>query len=252
MKNKIVLFIVIILSITLGVLAYQHRGTVKKELLIANTNIQSAKATIIPQPTQMLASGIPNYHLIRTAFIPQAPDKNWDQPWQDACEEASLLTFYYYYQNQTPTIAQIKAKIIDMISYEDKQGWGTSINTTQIKQIADSYLGYSSEIISNPTIEDLKKYVSQNIPVLVPAAGKILFAENKFFNEGGPLYHALVIVGYDDTQQKFIVHDVGTQHGAYFRYSYDLLMTSIHDLPPSGNINDILQGDKKVLIIRNK
>ena len=252
MKNKIVLFTIAFLIIILGIFAFQYKGVVKREVLVVNQNIQSAKATIIPKPTQILPSGLPNYHLIKTAFIPQAPDKKWDQPWQDACEEASLLTVYYYYHNQNPSIPEIKAKIIDMIAYEDKQGWGKSINTDKMKQIAHSYLGFSSEIISNPSIEDIKKYVSQDIPVIVPGDGKILYKENKFFNDGGPLYHALVVIGYDDAQKKFIVHDVGTQHGANFRYTYSLLMSSIHDLPPSGLEKDILRGDKKILIIHNK
>lgn len=252
MKNKTLLPIVAAIVIILASITFQYRGVVKREVLVANKNIQAAKDTIIPKPTQILSSGLPNYHLIKAAFIPQAPDKNWDQPWQDACEEASLLTLYYYYNNQKPNIAQMKAKIIDMITYEDKQGWGRSINLAKMKQITDSYLGYTSEIVSNPSIEDIKKYVFQNIPVVVPADGKILYQENKFFNDGGPLYHALVILGYDDTKKKFIVHDVGTQHGANFKYSYNLLMTSIHDLPPSGLEKDILQGEKKILIIHNK
>lgn len=252
MKKKIILFTVAFLIIIIGIIAFQYKGVVKREVLVANKNIESVKDTIIPKPTQILPSGLPNYHLIKTAFIPQAPDKNWDQPWQDACEEASLLTVYYYYHNQQPTIAQMKAKIIDMITYENQYGWGISIDLDKMKQISDKYLGYSSEIISNPTIEDIKKYISKDIPVVVPAAGKMLYKENKFFNDSGPLYHALVIVGYDDSQKKFIVHDVGTQHGANFRYTYTLLMDSIHDLPASGDDKDILKGSKKILIIRNK
>ncbi|MFA4827257.1 MAG: hypothetical protein WC596_03350, partial [Candidatus Shapirobacteria bacterium] len=71
----------------------------------------------------------------------------------------------------------------------------------------------------------------------------------KHFKSGGPYYHNLTILGYDDTKQKFIVHDVGTQFGAYFQYSYDLLMESIHDFPLSGKKEDILIGAKKILIL---
>lgn len=252
MKNKLVLVIGFFLIIIIGVVVFQYKGIIKREVLTVNQNIEAAKDTIIAKPTQILPSGLPNYHLIKTAFIPQAPNKNWDQPWQDACEEASLLILDYFYKNRKPPISEMNSQILSMIDYENKHGWGYSINLDKMKQISDEHLGYSSEIISNPTIEDLKRYVSQNIPIVVPAAGKLLYKENKFFNDGGPLYHALVIVGYDDNQQKFIVHDVGTQRGANFRYTYNLLMSSIHDLPPSGLERDILKGDKRVLIIRNK
>lgn len=253
MKKKIILSTIILFVALGGFIAFNYRGVIKREAMVANKNIELVKDAVIPKPTQISANGIPTYHLIKTAFVPQAPEKNWDQPWQDACEEASLLIVNYFYKNQKPSIPEMKSKILDMIAYEDKQGWGYSINLDKMKQITDEHLGFSSEIISNPSIEDIKKYVSQNIPVVVPAAGKILFKENKFFNDGGPLYHALVIVGYDDSQNKFIVHDVGTQHGANFRYTYNLLMDSIHDLPPSGLERDILKGDKKILIIhKNK
>lgn len=252
MKKSVIASIILgVFLIITGIVLYQHKDTVQTKVLVATKNIESAKATIIPEPTQILSSGLPDYHLIKTVFIPQAPEKIWTQPWQDACEEASILTLYYYYRNQTLAIADIKAKIIDMIAYEDKQGWGLSINIDQMAQIATDYLGYTAEVISNPTIEDIKGYVAQDIPVVVPAAGKMLYQENKFFNSGGPIYHALVIVGYDDNKRKFIVDDVGTQYGANFKYSYNLLMDSIHDWPETEDENDILLGAKKVLIIRN-
>ena len=73
--------------------------------------------------------------------------------------------------------------------------------------------------------------------------------ENKNFKNGGPWYHSLVILGYDDDQQQFIVHDVGTRLGAYFRYSYQILLESIHDFPPSHKKEDIDQGSSRVLLL---
>ena len=45
--------------------------------------IEVATSTIIPKPTAILESGIPDYFLNKTTFVPQAPEKNWEQPWQD-------------------------------------------------------------------------------------------------------------------------------------------------------------------------
>jgi hypothetical protein len=92
-------------------------------------------------------------------------------------------------------------------------------------------------------------YIAKDIPVIVPANGKTLFKENKHFKSGGPWYHNLIILGYDDTKKQFIVHDVGTQFGAYFRYSYQLLMDSIHDFPPSHKKEDIDMGVPRVLVL---
>lgn len=213
------------------------------------TKIEEFKETIIPEPTKILPDGLPNKYLIKTAFVQQAPEKNWDQPWQDACEEASLLTVDFYYKNKSTTPEIVRDSILDMIKFEETQNFTKDMNISQMAVVGEQYLNYQSKIIDNPTLEDLKKYISQNIPIIVTANGKTLYAENKHFKSGGPYYHSLVILGYDDDKKQFIVHDVGTQFGAYFHYSYSLLLESIHDFPSSGQKEDINNGQKKVLIL---
>lgn len=206
--------------------------------------------TLIPFPTRITpTTGLPDYHLIRTTFIPQAPEKNWDQPWQDACEEAALLTVDYYYKKLTPSLPQLLARYQQLFEFENGQNWLHDVNLLQMSEISKNYLNYDPIILENPSIGDLKKSVVNDVPVIVTANGKTLYRENKHFKSGGPWYHALVILGYDDRIQKFIVHDVGTQFGAYFQYSYDLLIMAIHDLPDSRNKEEIDSGSKKALVL---
>jgi len=193
--------------------------------------------------------GIPSSHLIKTTFVPQAPEKNWDQPWQDACEEAAALTVHYYYSNQNPDTSKIVTDLNQMIDLETAKSWSHDVNLSQLSQITQELWDYSFEIVENPTVEQIKTYLSQNIPIIVTANGKTLFSENSHFKNGGPWYHALVILGYDDRRQQFTVHDVGTQFGKYFKYSYSLLMDSIHDFPPSLRKEDIDSGAKRILIL---
>lgn len=223
---------------------------IKNKISQTVNKIEEVKETIAPKPTKILESGLPNQHLIKMAFVEQAPEKNWDQPWQDACEEASLLTVDFYYKNQTTvTTQQNRDGILKMIDFENQQGYGHDINISQMAIVAQKYLGYQTKIIEKPTIDDIKKYLVQDIPIVVTANGKILYEENKHFNSGGPYYHSLVILGYNDDKQQFTVHDVGTKSGAYFKYSYNLLMESIHDFPASGKKEDINNGEKRVLIL---
>lgn len=209
----------------------------------------SSRPATTPFPTKILKSGLPDYHLIKTAFVPQAPEKNWDQPWQDACEEAALLIVDYFYQQSSPSVGEQKQAILDMINFESQQGWTHDVNLGQMAQIGEKYLGYKTEIRENPTLEDLMRYLSNDIPIIVPANGKTLFRENRHFKNGGPWYHNLVILGFDDRLGKFIVHDVGTQFGAYFNYSYQLVIDSIHDFPASSRKEDIDTGPKKILLL---
>lgn len=212
-------------------------------------NIPKIIDTIAPQPTKILETGLPDQHLIKTSFVPQSPEKNWDQPWQDACEEAAILTVDYFYKNQSPSLKQIKKDILAMMDFETKEGWTRDVNLSQMATISAKYLGYRTEIIDNPTVDTIKNYLVQDIPIVIPANGKILFKENSHFRSGGPYYHNLVILGYNDQRQQFTVHDVGTQFGAYYRYSYTTLMDSIHDFPNSGHKEDISLGSKKALIL---
>lgn len=251
MFKKIGLFLIIILGILYIFFKKNIFISPKVEIKInkINTTVQNIQETIIPKPTKILESGLPNKHIIQTIFVPQSPEKNWDQPWQDACEEAALLTVNYFYKNQEPDISTIKNDILKMIEFENSQSFTHDMNINQMVTVAQEYLGFKTEIIDNPTTENIKKYISQDIPVIVPANGKTLYQENKHFTNGGPYYHNLTILGYDDDKKQFIVHDVGTKSGAYYKYSYSLLIDSIHDFPDSKQKEDINSGSKRVLIL---
>lgn len=243
MKKFLLLFFLFLAPGTLFLYFYRHQLPTKNQ-------VETFVEEIAPQPTTIVpTTGLPNRHLIKAAFIPQAPEKNWDEPWQDACEEAALLNVYYYYEQQNPTIAQMLATYQQLFDYEKDQGWSHDINLSQMATISSQLWGYQNQIVDNPTLFDLKKFISQNIPIIVPANGKTLFAENKNFKNGGPWYHNLVILGYDDDKSEFTVHDVGTRLGAYFKYSYDLLLRSIHDFPASTSKENIDQGVPRVLIL---
>jgi len=246
-------FIIRGLVLTLFVLGYFIYFHLLPILPVKKTEIDqkiiNLQQDLEPKNTAIQPSGLPDKHIIDTAFVPQAPQQNWDQPWQDACEEAAILTVHYYYQDITPTIEQMVTDLNSIFSYQTDQGWSHDINAFQMIQTAKDLYGYQSEIIENPTLDELKKYISQDIPIIVPASGKILYAENKNFRSEGPYYHALVILGYHDATQKFTVHDVGTRLGANFKYSYSLLLDSIHDLPDSGDKTEILEGAKRVVVL---
>lgn len=252
--KKIFIFFILILAALISLIFYFKknitRDKVETKITQITDKVEDLKETIAPQPTKIQSSGLPDKHLINAAFVPQSPEKNWDQPWQDACEEASLLTVDYYYKNiSSADIQTIKNDLLKMIEFEEEQSFSHDMNIEQMSYVAQNYLKYIPKIIDNPTVDELKEYISADIPIIVPANGKILYQENKHFNDNGPYYHNLVILGFNDNTQKFTVHDVGTQFGAYYKYSYPLLMESIHDFPESKNKQDINQGKKRVLIL---
>lgn len=253
MSKKKIIFLVLIITLSLGIFTFIkvfNFPKIDNKIDQISNRVDQIRETIIPIPTKITESGLPDKHLIKTAFVPQSPEKNWDQPWQDACEEAALLTVDYYYRNIfSPDLQLIKNDLLKMIDFETRQSFNHDINLNQMTFVAQEFLGYSTKIIENPSLDDIKRYLAQDTPIIVPANGKTLYRENKHFKDGGPYYHNLVILGFDDNTNKFTVHDVGTQFGAYFKYSYSLLLDSIHDFPASNQKEDINTGDKKILIL---
>jgi len=179
-------------------------------------------------------------------FTSQAPEGNWEQPWQDACEEAAMLMLDAYYKKYSLSPLFAKDELQKMVDWESAKSWGYSIPMAEVKETLDWYMGrsFTSRIIENPSIDDIKKSVAHGNPVLVVAYGKSL--DNPNFRNGGPEYHALIIRGY--TEEGFITNDPGTRNGKEFFYTYENLMNSIHDW----NGGDVEHGDAVVLVVEKK
>jgi len=241
MRKYLSFLTIIIFFASLSFILYKYRRQLPTP--------QNVIKTVVPIPTIVNEKGIPNIHTIKTAFVPQAPEKNWDQPWQDACEESALLTVHYYYESLSPQTSTIISDLETIFDFESSEDWGHDVNISQMATISTKLWGYQSTIIDNPTLDELKSYLAKDIPIIIPANGKTLYRENKHFKSGGPWYHNLVILGYDDPKKQFIVHDVGTQFGPYFHYSYQTLLESIHDFPPSLIKEDIDSGVPRVLVL---
>jgi hypothetical protein len=209
-----------------------------------STSTVSETSVIVSSSTSSsIPKSIPPEINLAVPFVPQAPEKNWEQPWQDACEEAAILMIDAYYKDVTTSILWDKEEISKMVKWEEDLGWGLSIEISKIQKIFSDYLEFSDtiKIIENPTIDQIKKYVANGQPVLVVADGKIL--PNPHFQNGGPSYHALVIRGY--TKDSFITNDPGTQFGENFKYKYDDLMNAIRDWNGGG----VKSGRRVVLVV---
>ncbi len=183
-------------------------------------------------------------------FYSQAPQGDWGEPYQEACEEASLLLAYYYVSGLQPTMEEFEADLLAMIEWEIEY-FGDYEHTTiaQTAEMASEYLDWTDwEIVEDPSVEDLKGFLNAGYPVVAPFAGRYL--GNPYFTGEGPVYHNLVIRGYDS--QRFITNDVGTRHGESFVYSYDVLMSALHDWDDAAVMDDegILEGGKRVLVLK--
>ena len=185
---------------------------------------------------------LPSKMNLDVPFTSQAPEKNWDQPWQDACEEAAVLMLDAYYKGYGLSPLFSKDEILKMVDWQDKKGWGYSIEAEKVLKLTDWYMSSKQiRIVEDPSVEEIREFVANGNPVLVLAYGKDL--PNTHFSGDGPEYHALIIRGYDEDE--FITNDPGTQFGENFKYKYETLMNAIHDW----NDSNVREGKKVVLVI---
>ena len=105
------------------------------------------------------------------------------------------------------------------------------------------YWGFDRlQIVENPTIEQIKKAISEGNPVIAPFAGRDL--KNPFYSNQGPYYHMMVIKGYDS--KGFIANDVGTKRGHDYHYPFNPLMSAMHDW----DSREIHLGAKKIIVFQ--
>jgi hypothetical protein len=191
---------------------------------------------------------LPDEKHLLVPFTTQAPDANWEMPYQEACEEASLIMVAGYYHGDEGVYDPKDAdqEILNLIAFEEnKFGLGADMTAKEATEVISSYddsLKADVEVVLSA--EQIKRYIAQGIPIIVPANGKTLGNPN--FRNGGPVYHMLVITGYADGT--FITNDPGTRKGYDYVYQEDVLMHAIHDW----NGGDVPNGERVMIVIRPK
>lgn len=206
-----------------------------------------------PQTEPVPEAGIPATYNLAVPFQSQAPLGNWDQPYQDACEEASLIMANAFFARQDLSASQMDASIKQLVDWEVKTfGYYEDTSAAEVVRTAKEYFNLNAKLDTDVSVDHIKSLISQNKLVIIPAAGKIL--PNPNFKNGGPIYHMLVVRGY--TQDKFITNDPGTRLGKEFLYTYSSLINAIHDWPEGSDKDSVTPAEmlktRKVIIVVTK
>ena len=209
----------------------------------------SASVAVVPKPssespTKLLS--LPAEVNLAVPFVVQAPYGNWEDPYGEFCEEASVLMAISYIRGEKITSpADADAKMLAIKAFEDKRfGYYKDTNAAETAAIIKEFYKYNNvALVPNPTASDIKNALAAGKPVIIPVAGRML--GNPYFTAPGPIYHMLVIKGYTK-DGKFITNDPGTRRGADFLYSEATIMNAIHDWPGSERID---QGKRVVIVV---
>lgn len=204
-----------------------------------------ASAATVSKPPVPSGDALPAEVNLAIPFTSQAPHKNWDLPYKEFCEEASVLMVASYIRGETiasPDDADTKLRGIFSFA-SNVLGYGVDTNAEETAEILKQFYKITNvEVVYDPTVDQLKRAVAAGKAVIVPAAGRQL--GNPFFRSPGPLYHMVVVKGYTK-DGKFITNDPGTRRGAEYLYDMDVLMRAMHDWN-NGNVDE---GRKVVIIV---
>ncbi|MDP2691147.1 MAG: C39 family peptidase [bacterium] len=226
-----------------------REGFYKSEVQVSTPKRVIERSPVERTDSKNAPSDLPKSFNLDMKFFSQSPYGDWGLPYQEACEEASLILGYYYLTGKSPDIESYHQDLLKLIEWEEVY-FGQYLHTSiaETAEMGAKYFGLTEYlIIDNPTVDQIKEAVVQGFPVLVPTSGRAL--GNPFFNGTEPFYHMLVVRGYDE--EHFITNDVGTRRGENFVYPYDVLLNAIHDLVPEvfTNSEAIVKGEKRVLVI---
>lgn len=244
-KIRPFVLVAIIALILAAVIRIQYSSLLSQQASLSIQEISESKPkAVTPVKTNVPpeVKALPTSFSLDVPFAVQAPFAVWDELHKEACEEAALIMVKYFRDGKNfSSPAALDAELKKMIAWETANGYKVDVTMRELSEIARGFYGLKSgRIIKNPTVNDIKREIAAGRPVIVPAAGRLLGNPN--FTAPGPIYHNLVIRGYD--KNGWVTNDPGTRKGKNYRYSFDVLQNAMHDWDST----NILNGQKVVLV----
>lgn len=225
--------------------------------VIPSTKDQAETESIISEETEETTTEtktaeVPAKLELPVLFAQQAPFANWDEVHEETCEEASMIMAARYFKGQPLTEAIMEEELQKILKWQEERGYKVDATAGETVQILKDYFDLEASITKEVTADKIKYELSRGNLIIVPAAGREL--KNPNFKQPGPIYHMLVIKGYND--REFITNDPGTRKGNGYKYSYETLLGAVHDwdheLAEDGMIDAEMTQQPKVLIIVEK
>jgi len=119
---------------------------------------------------------LPSEINLNVPFYPQAPDADWGMPWQEACEEASIVLAYYYAIGQDLTKEKFKEEIHNLVDWQNENfGDYEHTDIDQTSEMLKKVFKFSSfQILENLSVEEIKQQLAQGNVIIAPFAGRQL------------------------------------------------------------------------------
>ena len=231
------IFIAVAVLVVVGggaVVAYKiYRQQVPKEAVPVAVDFVAVESQQVLSSAPAASKSVPELNLKMT-FYTQAPFSDWSMPWQEACEEASMLLVANEYFDHNWTRENFRDEILKLVDWQTRIfGDYKDTDAALMMRMLKEYLGLDGKVYTDPSFEDVKAVLERGHFILMPFAGKEIGNPN--YKNGGPVYHVMVIKGYkngdstDASVQKIITADVGTRNGEDYVYSWSTLQNAMHE-----------------------
>lgn len=196
-----------------------------KNSITAKSTEPVVEETETPDPTPVPTT-LPSKKLLPVPFQSQAPFADWSEPYENGCEEASIIMVKRYLEGQSLSKQEMKDEIDRSVAWQI-ENWGShhDLNAASTLKLAEEYFSPKGELIKNIQVDQIRSQIAAGNPLIIPTAGRKLGNPN--FRGAGPEYHMLVAKGYNDDQGIFITNDPGTRLGESYTYKYNVLMNAI-------------------------
>ena len=193
---------------------------------------------------------VPEKLELPVAFSQQAPFANWDMVHEETCEEASMIMAARYFGHQALNEQIMELELQKLLKWEDARGYGTDLTAEQTATVLQDYFGLRAVVSKAVTADQIKYELATSHLILVPAAGREL--NNPNFKQPGPIYHMLLIKGYDSYD--FITNDPGTRKGNGWRYKYEQLLSAVHSWGSDWEKNSVTEekmesGIREIIVV---
>lgn len=195
-----------------------------------------------------ISISLPEKILIEVPFTPQAPFGKWKNIYfQNGCEEAIVTMAIHWVQKKSLSLKEAEKEIKKLSLFSLKKlGHFHDQSLEDILKLFKGFHNYrNTEIVYDIKIEDIKRELLKGNLIIIPVNGRLL--KNPYYTQPGPEYHMLLVKGFDDLTQEFIVNDPGTKRGYSYRYPYEILEKAIRVYETGYRVQ--VKSPKKAMII---
>lgn len=224
--GKIAIVLIVLIAFIDGILVAQHFSEETEQ-----TDAEEAIVNIEDVFTDDSRTGEHSFssELHEVPFTTQAIH-GWVSPWDQYAEEACMYMAWLWISGQEIGDAgEIADDLLAMGTWENRN-LGTSGDTSPAEtiQIMTAYYSHlKSFLLDNPDLDRLKTELENGSIVALTINGQ--FLDSEYYGDPAPEHHMVLIVGFDQEQQSFIVNDPGTVHGAQIYYPYEKVLGAISD-----------------------